>query len=700
MMHSLPNSPIRLPDESRLSAFSRAAMGNGWNLLSLATAVFRNYSVPEIIAIVHDDQRAADFCNVLGIDPRDIDLEAECRITRLRGAGVRWNGLEVDLGALRRARTAICPLCLRDDNVPYLRTRWEHSFPETCAIHQCTLIDTCPSCHEPLDSVRAANFNRCKCGEDLRNAIPVPCETRDTQLLERCIRERDSSLLEAGLSLKYALKLLYQGQGQQLKSHELSNLSAAVLDNPVEFAKLLPGHGAESLSIRILLADQPLNSAVLKRMELSTEHSHGIILGQWQHVLQGGVSKQCAERILGLKRQRVLKLIQSGFLECIPDDGSASRELVTLRSINELLVSLSRTESDEPPLRKDWRRVNRHRIWDHVPRISTGDASSLGYVLSVGLGSLQVSAPRPAPREILQTHLTVPMLAQLAGVHSETVRVLCSVGFLATTKTRPGQPILIAKETAEAFLARYSFAGPFAQRLGFNVRRIAERIWDQGVVPVSGPAVDGGICYLFERRDLENLDLIALGRDSSSTYSTRQFDNRDNQSTPDHGVSLADAAAKLAFTVQKAKHLMRDGTLEKIPTRTRARYVTRISVDELLKRLQDPTLVAFNVAAVELNESERSFRRRWIGAEVAREIIIAEQRFVSRSDLEKIRAIKADYDVASEVGAAAGLQRTHFVNRSRVESSGVKLLTIGKGAHRLNLIPKEMATAELAHTFG
>lgn len=701
MMHSLPNSPIRLSDESRLSAFSRAAVGNGWSLLSLITAAFRNDSVPEVMAIIHDDQRAAEFCNILGIDPRDIDLSAESRTTRLRGADVRWNGLEIELGALRRFQIAICPLCLRDDKVPYLRTRWEHTFSETCARHQCALIDTCPNCQEPLDAVRITNLSLCKCGEDLRMVIPVPCAIRDAQFLEHCIRERDSSLLAAGVTLKSALNLLLQGRGQQLKRHELSNLSAAVLENPVEFAKLLPGSGAEPLSIRILLADQPLNNAFLKLMELSIEHGHGIIHGQWQHVLQGGVSKQCAERILGLKRQRVLKLIQSGLLECTPDNGLSSRELVALKSINELLVSLSRTESDEPLPTKGWRRVKRNHIWDHVSRISTGNACSLGYKPSVGLCSLQLSAPKPASREIPQTHLTIPILAQRAGVHSETIRILCSVGFLATTPTRLGQPILITIEAAEAFLERYSFAGPFAQKIGLKVRRIAERIWNQGISPVSGPAVDGGIAYLFERGDLENLDLAALVRGSGRTDSSRQFDNRGGQfSPPDHGISLAHASAKLRLTVQKTKHLMRKGTLEKIPTRTRVRYVTRSSVDELLKHLQDPALVALYIAAAELNESERSFRRRWIGAEVAREIIIAEQRFVSASDLEKIRAIKAEYDVASEVGAAAGLQRTHFVNRSRVESSGVKLLTIGKGAHRLNLIPKEMTTAELAHTFG
>ena len=74
--------------------------------------------------------------------------------------------------------------------------------------------------------------------------------------------------------------------------------------------------------------------------------------------------------------------------------------------------------------------------------------------------------------------------------------------------------------------------------------------------------------------------------------------------------------------------------------------------------------------------------------------------FVSRSGFKEVKRLKAEYEVAADLSARAGLQRTHFVNRSRVESVGLELKRVSRGNSALNLVPKGRARLEMEAVFG
>ena len=47
-----------------------------------------------------------------------------------------------------------CPLCLRQDQIPYLRLKWRVAFQFVCSEHQCLLLEKCPGCGKAVDGAR------------------------------------------------------------------------------------------------------------------------------------------------------------------------------------------------------------------------------------------------------------------------------------------------------------------------------------------------------------------------------------------------------------------------------------------------------------------------------------------------------------------------------------------------------------------
>lgn len=50
----------------------------------------------------------------------------------------------------QRAGMQFCPLCLRDDVVPYYRRYWRLALYAMCEHHLCIMMEYCPSCHTPV----------------------------------------------------------------------------------------------------------------------------------------------------------------------------------------------------------------------------------------------------------------------------------------------------------------------------------------------------------------------------------------------------------------------------------------------------------------------------------------------------------------------------------------------------------------------
>lgn len=77
------------------------------------------------------------------------------------------------------SKMKFCPMCLREDNVPYFRKIWRVAFYNICHKHKCRMYEECPQCKAILDiSSMYANkltYEFChKCGFDFKKARRLP----------------------------------------------------------------------------------------------------------------------------------------------------------------------------------------------------------------------------------------------------------------------------------------------------------------------------------------------------------------------------------------------------------------------------------------------------------------------------------------------------------------------------------------------
>lgn len=72
-----------------------------------------------------------------------------------------------------------CPVCLREDKVPYFRKTWRVVFYNICHKHKCRMYEHCPECKTKLDISQMYNnelpYTFChKCGFELKKGRRVP----------------------------------------------------------------------------------------------------------------------------------------------------------------------------------------------------------------------------------------------------------------------------------------------------------------------------------------------------------------------------------------------------------------------------------------------------------------------------------------------------------------------------------------------
>ncbi len=93
-------------------------------------------------------------------------------------------------GEKRRPAYGFCPLCWRDDKIPYLRIEWRFEHWRICLAHRTRMSSRCMACHSPLQihcsilggagTVMPSLAHCFKCGFDLRhNIVPAAVDRSD-----------------------------------------------------------------------------------------------------------------------------------------------------------------------------------------------------------------------------------------------------------------------------------------------------------------------------------------------------------------------------------------------------------------------------------------------------------------------------------------------------------------------------------------
>ena len=77
------------------------------------------------------------------------------------------------------SKMKFCPVCLREDKVPYFRKSWRIAFYNICHKHKCHMYEECPECKSKID-ISSMHENKLtyefcyKCGFELKKARRLP----------------------------------------------------------------------------------------------------------------------------------------------------------------------------------------------------------------------------------------------------------------------------------------------------------------------------------------------------------------------------------------------------------------------------------------------------------------------------------------------------------------------------------------------
>lgn len=100
---------------------------------------------------------------------------------------------------------------------------------------------------------------------------------------------------------------------------------------------------------------------------------------------------------------------------------------------------------------------------------------------------------------------SIPEVRRLLRIGERSAYFLVKKGILPTKKM-PGHErvgVLVTKESLEYFTSTYEFATTLGKRIGTVSGPLIKLLADNGIHPISGPAIDGGIQYVYKKSDLQ-----------------------------------------------------------------------------------------------------------------------------------------------------------------------------------------------------
>ncbi|WP_421194694.1 TniQ family protein [Aeromonas enteropelogenes] len=183
-------SPLK--DELLSSWLVRASLAHGCDPMSLTSAVWPTWRAWTVdIDRTLDDTRLQSLCGSSGLSIDELSnmtlfhhLDGKILLIGKKPSSVPW---VIAMGSRNRQHkmgVPYCPSCLRMDD-PYFRWQWRLAWHTYCPLHHHELIESCPSCHMPVQyhriSAQTPHIGICfHCGYDLRSAVSAHVEVSQT----------------------------------------------------------------------------------------------------------------------------------------------------------------------------------------------------------------------------------------------------------------------------------------------------------------------------------------------------------------------------------------------------------------------------------------------------------------------------------------------------------------------------------------
>lgn len=680
MIRRLPYTPLVQPGESPLSVLRRGAIGNGHHS-TVRFAFSVNATLDHSLSALGTLARNCDVfhatCRGMGLSEDELGSISYRRTGRGARDNILWQGLAARPGDLQFRRTKLCVACYLEHG--YALAEWDHAATLACPKHRILLDDACPCCGTPWTP--GSDPLACGCSPDEMAARQQPCTGRTASTMKRIIDAGDQEELNT-ISRLLSVTRFWSAQGILLTKADVADALAELSHG--KWPALPTQEGGVVLHPRVALA--PLLAAP----EASCLNSARTLLSQAMpcvrinRLAEVGWSASVAQRVLGIGRMPFRKLIEARHIE------SADGGRFSAASINELLwLVAGANDPAHPMLPLQVLRGGRQRksLAELISMIKSGALVAFHSGAQAGLPGLSCAVDEP-PAPAIPEGMRISDAASRLGTNEESLRRVIKLRLIPATKgTRTSAVQWTIQEPAlERFESNYVFASAIARQNGASVTTVASRLRSAGLVPISGPGLDGGATFIFRRGDLEGMDLVTV---LSGTYRSpagrKKHADAPSSPAPDRQTGR-DAARALGISLRKLREVVRQGWLSPALEVSRRQSFDHKAVDDLKQRL-DCDFIPLGEAACQLGQTVTQFRKTWIATGVVPCRNFADLRLIERADVDRIRAIWSEAGSASSISKDLGRQRWLCQNLTKMGQLS-EVAHLGSGSQTVRLFPR------------
>lgn len=245
--------------------------------------------------------------------------------------------------------------------------------------------------------------------------------------------------------------------------------------------------------------------------------------------------------ILGLPKQRICELIKCNLLRSANGEYIDGRSSVAfsseevrslLSAVNGQLMKGRRVAPNENvEFLKALRILGRKSVdvGQFIQLILDGTICPIGKGPKPGLASLTFSKSdincyiTELERSWLGETYSAAEVAKILGIGLSSTRFLISKGLIQSRRqaVKGHHDLRISKSAVDIFNSTYTLPAKLVHQFNTTSSRLTNLLMVNGVNPVSGPKTDEGKQYVFNRVDVENINLKALWSASESEHISR-----------------------------------------------------------------------------------------------------------------------------------------------------------------------------------
>lgn len=282
---------------------------------------------------------------------------------------------------------------------------------------------------------------------------------------------------------------------------------------------------------------------------------------------------------------------------------------------------------------------------------------------------------------------TVTEVAELMETYPDAIRRAIKAGKISTrTVTGPSRTLLIPRADVEQFAKEFIFVGALSSQYNAKPTAFSAQLMTAGIIPVSGPTIDGALIPIFCLSDLNDHDLTKIA--ASTKFKTNAGRKRGDPAKYDQSkwMTAVEASKHLGVSIQKLSDLVRYRLLaEEAPPDRNAdntRYFTVGSVNSAKTWLDQS--IALDDLAREATSTKTQFEVRFVRSGYISPLMINRQWRVSAEDATRVTLHLERYCTCTEAATYIGAQQRHFHNMLRLgkinpvphDESGIDSVTL------------------------